>query len=92
MSLFDPYQREDFAKAIVEASNLSGSTEGPEFVQNFKQLQNIKMTLYGQDQIVQWIKYSNGALGATRSQIKSNYRSPHTVYDFLLKEVNPRLV
>lgn len=89
--LLDSYQREEFAKSIVGAANLAGSSEGEKFIEKFKYTENIKMTEIGKHKIIDWIKYGSGALGKTRSFIKANYSNPKAVYDFLVEEVKPPL-
>lgn len=84
-------QREEFAKTIVNAANLAGSFEGGKFIENMRYTENIKMTGAGTKKIEDWIRYSNGALGSTRNEIKHNYPNPKAVYDFLVKSVNPPL-
>ncbi|MBM3256019.1 MAG: hypothetical protein FJZ04_00925 [Candidatus Moranbacteria bacterium] len=89
--LLDQHQREEFAKRIAAAAEVSDSFEGKKFVENFKYLSGIKMTKEGEDKIAEWIKYSSGAQSKMRAAIKQNFSSPRAVYDVLIAEVKPPL-
>jgi hypothetical protein len=84
-------QREDFARRIVSEAGLAGSFEGNKFIENLKYADGIKMTRIGEEKIVEWIKYRSGAKDLVRQSIKRNYQDAKSVYNLLLKEVNPPL-
>ncbi|MFH1183330.1 MAG: hypothetical protein V1690_03650 [Candidatus Moraniibacteriota bacterium] len=87
MSL-DKYQREEFAKNIVSAADLSGSFEGDEFVGHFREFQGVNVSNFGQNQITDWIKYEKKS--EARNFIKHNTKNPKAVLDYLIKNVNPK--